>query len=91
VLTAGPIRDNLQVHPALARMGEQPPSSGADLAPGLDDFGQSAFGVEEPASVLPEIVQRGSGWQRLLAAEWTVIIVRTTQIEGRSGGEDRSG
>jgi hypothetical protein len=26
----------------------------------MDDFGQSAFGVDEPASVLPEIVRRGS-------------------------------
>jgi hypothetical protein len=31
-----------------------------DDAVGLDDFGQSAFGVEEPALVLPEIVPSGS-------------------------------
>ena len=30
------------------------------LALAWDDFGQSAFGVEEPASVLPEVVRTGS-------------------------------
>ena len=33
VLTAGLIRDNLQAHLALARMGEQPPSSAPTSLP----------------------------------------------------------